>query len=67
MKLYKKMIRACADEVGDLHFRLDKEEYPWYDEDDFPPDMEEQVAKDNPFGGWYKYRIQEKYVLVKEM
>lgn len=64
MKLYKKMIRAYAQEVGDLHFRLDTEYYDWYDEDDFPEDMESIVEKDNPFGGWYKYGIQEKYVEV---
>lgn len=62
MKTYKKQMRAVALEVGDLHFKLGKEEYPWYDEDDFPEDMEEIVEGDCPFGGWYKYKVEERYV-----
>jgi hypothetical protein len=62
MKTYKKQMRAVALEVGDLHFKLGREEYPWYDEDDFPADMEEFVEKDKPFGGWYEYKVEERYV-----
>lgn len=64
MKLYKKQIRAVAYEVGDLHFQLKKVEYPWYDEDSFPEDMKEIVKRDNPFGGWYSYEVEERFVEV---
>ena len=62
MKTYKKQMRAVALEVGDLHFKLGREEYPWYDEDGFPADMEKIVEKDKPFGGWYEYKVEERYV-----
>lgn len=61
MKLCKKMIRAYAETRFCIKY------YDWYDEDDFPEDMESIVEKDNPFGGGYKYGVQEKYILVKEM
>lgn len=64
MKLYKRQIRAVAVEHGDLHWKLGKEEYPWYDEDDFPSNMEEVVKTDNPFGGWYGYEVEERFVEV---
>ena len=63
MKLYKKMKRAIALEIGDLHFKMGEKFYPWYDEDDFPSNMEEIVREDNPFGGWYRYI--EDYVYVE--
>ena len=53
-----------AVEHGDLHWKLGKEEYPWYDEDDFPSNMEEVVKTDNPFGGWYGYEVEERFVEV---
>ncbi len=62
MKTYKKQMRAVAIEVGDLHFKLGKKEYLWYDEDDFPENMEEIVKNDNPFGGWYEYKVEKRYV-----
>lgn len=67
MKLYKMIKRAVAYELCDLHSRpADPIYYPWYDEDKFPNDMEKIVKKDNPFGGWYTYYEQSKFVLVKD-
>ena len=66
MKLYRKKVRAIAKEVGDSRFRLEDKYYPWYWEEDFPIDMEMRVKEDNPFGGWYKYEIEEGYEFVKE-
>lgn len=62
MILYRKEMRAIAQEVGDSHFQMKRKEYPWYTEQDFPTDMEERVKKDNPFGGWYKYEVEEQYI-----
>lgn len=65
MKLYRKLKRAIANELGDPHFVMETKYYPWYYEEDFPIDMEDLVKKDNPFDGWYKYSIQEKYEEVE--
>lgn len=64
MKIYKRQIRAVAYEVRDSHFKLGTKEYPWYDEDDFPSDMEKIVKADNPFGGWYEYDIEERFAEI---
>lgn len=66
MKLYRRKVRAVAEEIGDLHFRLDNKYYPWYYEEDFPIDMKMRVKEDNPFGGWYKYKVEEEYELERE-
>lgn len=60
-KLYRKMKRAAAVEVGDPHFKMGTKCYPWYYEEDFPENMEELVKTDNPFDGWYKYTVEEEY------
>lgn len=39
--------------------------YNWYYEEDFPDNMETIVKLDNPFCGWYKYQIKEKYEIFK--
>lgn len=59
---YRKLKRAVAVEVGDAHFKLSSENYPWYSEEVFPTNMEKIVKMDNPFGGWYKYEEEEKYI-----
>lgn len=61
MKLYRKLKRAVAHELGDPHFIMEHKYYPWYYEEDFPKNMEEIVKEDNPFSGWYKYEVEEKY------
>lgn len=62
MKTYKKQIRAVAYEVA--IFRVRTKEYPWYDEDDFPSNIEEIIKADNPFGGWYYYDIEERFIEI---
>ena len=67
MKVYKKMKRAVAQELGDQRFLLNFKYYDWYEEDDFPHNMRKIVDDDNPFGGWFEYYEEEKFVPVGEL
>ena len=40
---------------------MDTKYYPWFCEADFPENMEDIVKGDNPFDGWYKYTVEEKF------
>ena len=64
MNLYRKKKRAVVYECGDLRFKTSRKEYPWYWEEEFPPDMKEIVEKDNPFGGWYRYEEEEVFIQI---
>ena len=62
VRLYKREIRAVWQEIGDLHFQLDRTpKSDWVNEDK----EEELIKKYTPSSdAWVKLEIEERYVLT---